>query len=84
MNDRNTIATTPEERRLIGRLYGPDPREEGRQPEDQRSDSAFVFDIEDMALVGRPSVAASIASADCRFSAKLEDPMRLSERYAFA
>ena len=55
MDDTNIIATTPEERRLMTRLYGADPREDGRQPEDQGAeDSAFVFDIEDMALVGRP------------------------------
>jgi hypothetical protein len=55
VDDTTTMTTTPEERRLIRRLYGPDPREDGRQPEDQRSeDSSFVFDIEDMALVGRP------------------------------
>jgi hypothetical protein len=54
--DTNTITTTPEEHRLRTRLRGgADARENGRQPQERRAeDSAFVFDVEDMALVGRP------------------------------
>jgi hypothetical protein len=53
--DRMNISTTPVDYPPNTKPNAPDPRESQHQAEDQHAEpSVFVFDIEDMALVGHP------------------------------
>jgi hypothetical protein len=53
--DHKNISTTPVDYSLNRKPNAPDPRESQHQAEDQHAEhSVFVFDIEDMALVGHP------------------------------
>jgi hypothetical protein len=53
--DHRNISTTPVDYPRDRKPYAPDPRESQHKAEDQHAEHCvFVFDIEDMVLVGRP------------------------------
>jgi hypothetical protein len=53
--DHKDTLTTPVDYRLNTKPYATDPRESQHRAQDQHAeDSIFVFDIEDMALLGHP------------------------------
>ena len=54
VDETRKLTISPEERQLITKLYGPDPRESKASSgatDEHQQDSAFVFDLEDLPFV---------------------------------